>query len=157
MGNGSTLWYDQTGPAHPKNGRALPTVDDLKKELSVSEAMAQAEKELAEIGHQAAATVTEDSAPKVTTSRIRVLLNRPLTWAEKEDLETNWDDEHARRVNETVSPYFKLHVADNHEHIWAEAGFGSRILFELIAAAVEQHFVNVYPKAVRTFREYNGE
>jgi hypothetical protein len=93
---------------------------------------------------------------QLLTSRIRVQLSRPLTWAEKEHLETNWTDPNLRRISD-VSPVLKLRVAENKEHVWLEAPFGSRIAFELLAAAVEQHFVNVFPKAVRTFREYNGE
>lgn len=111
-----------------------------------------------ELAIQKVATVTKEEASptKVTTSRIRVQLSRPLTWAEKEALETNNLDVHSRRINQSAAG-FKFHVSDNKEHVWAEAGFGSRILYDLVAAAIEQHFVNVYPIAVRTFREYNGE
>lgn len=104
----------------------------------------------------AKATKEEASPAKVATSRIRVQLSRPLTWAEKEALETNNSDVHSRRINESANG-FKFHVSQNKEHVWAEAGFGSRILYDLVAAALEQHFVNIYPIAVRTFREYNGE
>lgn len=97
------------------------------------------------------------SKEKLSTSRIRVQLSRPLTWAEKEHLETNHDDPDLRRINDTTKPLgLSLRVADNKEHVWVEAPFGSRITFELLAAALEQNFVNVFPKAVRTFREYNG-
>lgn len=99
----------------------------------------------------------EVSVPKLSTSRIRVQLSRPLTWAEKEHLETDWTDAHARRVNDVKRSGVSLRVAENREHVWVEAPFGSRITFELVAAALEQHFVNVFPKAVRTFREYNGD
>lgn len=99
-------------------------------------------------------TPTKEKSSKVVTSRIRVYLSRPLTWAEKEDLETDYTDPDLRRIDGKGG--FKVWVSENHEHVWAEAEFGSRLLFELIAVALEDSFVNVYPKAVRTFREYNG-
>jgi hypothetical protein len=93
--------------------------------------------------------------PKVVTSRIRVLLSRPLTWAEKEDLETNTLDNHLRRID--GSDGFRFWVSPGFKHVWAEARFGSRILYEIVAAKLETSYVNVFPRAVRTFREYNGE
>lgn len=91
----------------------------------------------------------------VKKSRIRVELSRPLTWAEKEYLETDHLDPHARRIDGTDG--LKLTVSSDFQHVVAEAEYGSRILFELIASALEHSFVNVFPTAVRTFREYNGE
>lgn len=102
--------------------------------------------------------VSESSDSKIVTSRIRVLLSRPLTWAEKEDLETDWNDPHQRRVNGVNNDLgVKIHVANNFEHVWAEGLAGSRVVFDLIAAILESEYVNVFPRAVRTFREYNGE
>jgi len=98
-----------------------------------------------------------EETPKVVKSRIRVLLSRPLTWAEKEWLETDKLDPHSRRINGSSDTGLKLWVAPNFEHVWGEAEFGSRILFELVAEVLDTHFVNVFPKAVRTFREYNGD
>lgn len=97
-----------------------------------------------------------NETPKVVTSRIRVLLSRPLTWAEKEDLETDYQDMDLRRIRESEDNSLKLWVAPNHEHVWVEAEMGSRLAFEVVAASLAGLFVNVYPKAVRTFREYNG-
>jgi len=102
------------------------------------------------------ASEKEAPAPKLVQSRIRVWLSRPLTWAEKEAIETNHDDIHSRRINDTNLDY-KFRVSDDKEYIWVDASFGSRLSFDLVAAVLEQHLVNVYPKAVRTFREYNGE
>lgn len=95
--------------------------------------------------------------PKVTTSRIRVLLSRPLSWAEVEDLTTDNTDYHLRRTNAIKDIPFKLWVAPNRQHVWVEGDLGSRWLFALVAAALEEHYVNVFPRAVRTFTEYNGE
>jgi hypothetical protein len=106
------------------------------------------------------ATETPVSEPvsKTVTSRIRVLLSRPLTWAEKEDIETDWTDPHQRRIKGVDNGLgVKISVAPNFEHVWLEGYVGSRILFEIAAALLEQEYVNVFPKAVRTFREYNGE
>lgn len=93
----------------------------------------------------------------VKPCRIRILLSRPLTWAEKEDLETNWDDPQFRRINGDNVDGLKLWVAPNFEHVWAEANVGSRLLFEDVANVLANDYVNVFPKAVRTFREYNGK
>lgn len=98
-----------------------------------------------------------NETPKVVTSRIRVYLSRPLTWAEKEHIETNHLDTHLRRIDGSDQDRFKLWVSPSHEHVWAEAALGSRVLFEIVAATLEHNFVNVFPSAVRTFREYNGD
>lgn len=123
----------------------VPALDPWK---SYSEGFGYADQKLA----------TERNAPvKVATSRIRVQLNRPLTWAEKEELETNYVDADLRRIKESTTDGFKLWVSPNREHVWVEAPFGSRLAYELVAASLEYTFVNVFPRAVRTFREYNGE
>jgi hypothetical protein len=116
---------------------------------NVSEAFGNMDRELA--------AERNAKTPKVVNSRIRVLLSRPLTWAEKEDLETDNLDPHLRRIDGTDDDGFKVTVAPNFEHVWAEAAYGSRVLYEVIAAALEHKYVNVFPRAVRTFREYNGE
>jgi hypothetical protein len=98
---------------------------------------------------------TPKSNSTLVTSRIRVALSRPLTWAEKEELETDYSDPDLRRINGRTDK-FKVSVSKERTHVWAEAAYGSRILFELVAASLENNFVNVFPIAVRTFREYNG-
>lgn len=98
-----------------------------------------------------------NAAPKTVKSRIRVQLSRPLTWAEKESLETDNVDPHLRKIDGKRNGAFKIWVSPNFEHVWAEADFGSRLLFEVVAAALEHNYVNVFPRAVRTFHEYNGE
>jgi hypothetical protein len=100
---------------------------------------------------------------QVQRSRIRVKLSRPLTWAEKEWLETDLDDPHLRRVNLSDHPdtdhTIEVVRDGNGEftYVWVEADFGSRIAFDIVAQILEQEFVNVFPRAVRTDREYNGE
>lgn len=150
---GDHAGYDRHGPASSKYAS---TLEAYRGSSNLSEEFGRMDQVLAAQRNARVEEVNEEPAPKVTNSRIRVQLSRPLTWAEKEALETNWEDEHERRINITDNPLV-LTVAPNFQHVWAEAPFGSRILFDLVAAVVEQHFVNVYPKAVRTFREYNGE
>ena len=96
-------------------------------------------------------------SPKVVKSRIRVQLSRALTWAEVEDLTTDGADPHLRRLDGNGFDGLKLWVAPNHVHVWAEAPYGSRDLYELIAEIMANQYVNVFPKAVRTYREYNGD
>jgi len=116
---------------------------------SPSEVAGRMDKDLAAIRNQ---------TPKTVTSRIRVLLSRPLTWAEKEDLETDFLDPHLRRINGSdEEDKFKIWVSPGFEHVWAEGLIGSRLLFESVAAKLEHSYVNVFPRAVRTFREYNGD
>jgi len=92
-------------------------------------------------------------------SRIRVQLSRPLKTAEIEKLTT---DHHVigGRLNVTRRDddgfLFKLRVSPKGTHVWADADVPSRLLFEVIAAALDAHFVNVYPTAVRTFTEYHA-
>ena len=102
-------------------------------------------------------TPVKESVPSTVKSRIRVQLSRPLTWAEVEDLTTDGADPHLRRLDGNGFDGLKLWVAPNHVHVWAEAPYGSRDLYELVASIVANEYVNVFPKAVRTFREYNGE
>lgn len=94
--------------------------------------------------------------PAVKLSRIRVWISRPLTYAEIEQLTTDHTTDDLSRINDSGLP-LKLRVAKNREHVWVDGALSSRVLYELIAATLETHFVNVYPKAVRTFHEYNGE
>lgn len=105
----------------------------------------------------AANAPTEVNTPQVVTSRIRVLLSRPLTWAEKEDLETDWVDPHLRRAGKSSNSAVKMWVDADFNHVWAEANLGSRILFEIVALRLELDYVNVFPRAVLTKREYNGD
>lgn len=92
-------------------------------------------------------------------SRIRVQLSRPLTVAEAEKLTT---DHHtiggrlnvSRRLDSGF--LFKLRVSPNRTHVWVDADLPSRPLYDVVAAALDQHFVNVYPTAVRTFTEYHA-
>lgn len=96
------------------------------------------------------------NAPKTVNSRIRVQLSRPLTWSEKEALETDSLDPHLRKIDGKRNGNLKVWVSPGFEHVWAEADLGSRLVFEMIAAALAHNYVNVHPVAVRTFREYNG-
>jgi len=101
----------------------------------------------------------ENKIPQTVTSRIRVLLSRRLTWAEKEDLETDQTDWHMRRTNQVsklTGDSFRVWVDNDFEHVWLEGEMGSRLLFDLIVDRLANGYVNVFPKAVRTYREYNG-
>lgn len=84
-------------------------------------------------------------------SRIRVMLNRELTPAELEGLR-----EIAWQVN-MLSPHDKFRVTQTPEkvvYIYAQSGDAdSRTLYGSVASVVAEGFVNVYPVAVRTFRE----
>lgn len=102
-------------------------------------------------------TPTEEKIPTVVTSRIRVLLSRPLTWAEKEDLETDWADVHLRRNGKHSGNDVRIWLDNDFEHVWAEGLIGSRLLYEVVALRLEFDYVNVFPRAVFTKREYNGE
>ncbi len=102
-------------------------------------------------------TPTEEKNTQVVKSRIRVLLSRPLTWAEKEDLETDWSDPHLRRAGKVSDNSVKMWVDNDFEHVWAEAYLGSRVLYSIVALRLELDYVNVFPRAVLTKREYNGE
>jgi hypothetical protein len=103
-------------------------------------------------------TPTKEPVSKVVKSRIRVLLSRTLTWAEREDITTDYADVHFRRLDgENTFDGLKLWMSPNGKHVWAEAPYGSRPLYELVAKTLENNYVNVFPRAVRTFREYNGE
>lgn len=154
--------YDAFGPASVAEllGRADQELAAQRNVRSVSTYENIYGEKVAATSYKLVPEVSEDNAPeeKVKNSRIRIELSRPLTWAEKEALETNWDDPHERRIKDTNDGLLLvLNLAPDFQHVWAEAPFGSRILFDLVAAMLEQHFVNVYPTAVRTFREYNGE
>jgi hypothetical protein len=97
--------------------------------------------------------------PNYKHSRIRVQLSRPLTEAEKEKFLT---DHHtvgarlntSRRLDDGF--LFKLRVSPNRTHVWIDADLPSRTLYNVVAVALDQHFVNVYPTAVRTFTEYHA-
>lgn len=92
-------------------------------------------------------------------SRIRIQLSRPLTYAEREKLTTDHHTVGARLnvARNTVNGFlFKLRVSPNGTHVWVDADTPSRLLYEVVAAALDAHFVNVYPTAVRTFTEYHA-
>jgi DNA-binding beta-propeller fold protein YncE len=92
--------------------------------------------------------------PKTKLSRIRVELSRPLTIAESEHLTRNHHTLRARVLN---AGDLKLRVNPNGTHVWVDAAMSSRALFDIVRAALDSHFVNVFPRAVRTFTEYNGQ
>jgi hypothetical protein len=100
-----------------------------------------------------------EKSPQYKHSRIRVQLSRPLTVAESEKLST---DHHVIGGRLNVSRrrddgfLFKLRVSPNRTHVWVDADLPSRPLYDVVAAALDSHFVNVYPTAVRTFTEYHA-
>lgn len=88
----------------------------------------------------------DEGARKPGPARIRVTLNRSLTPAEHEHLVQVYD---LIRLN--VGD--KVRVAPD-DRIYAEStAVSSRSLYAAVAAVVERSFVNVFPVAVRTFRE----
>lgn len=92
-------------------------------------------------------------------SRIRVQLSRPLTVAEVEKLTTDHNVIGGRlNVSKREDDGFlvKLRVSPNRTHVWVDADLPSRLLYNVVAAALDSHFVNVYPTAVRTFTEYHA-
>lgn len=116
---------------------------------SLSELLGTADQKLAEQRNKRSVTVK---------SRIRIQLSRPLTWAEKESLEKDGTDPHNRKLDgKHTFDGLKLWTSPERTHVWAEAPYGSRPLYDLVADVLAHDFVNVYPTAVRTFREYNGD
>ena len=103
--------------------------------------------------------VTASSKSQTKHSRIRVQLSRPLRVAEIEKLTTDHNVISARlnTARDANGFLFKLRVSPNGTHLWVDADVPSRDLYEIVATALDQHFVNVYPTAVRTFTEYNGK
>lgn len=133
-------------------------IDDQEDMILALQAALESSDELVQIGANVIKALTAPSSAdaKVKNSRIRVWLSRPLSYAEKEAFETNWEDEDLRRFNDTPGFPLKWNLAPNRQHAWVEGAIGSRVLYDLVATVLETHFVNAYPKAVRTFSEYNG-
>jgi hypothetical protein len=79
----------------------------------------------------------------VKLSRIRVQLNRPLTEAEVEDI-----------THRGIQ--FRLRVSPNRLHVWADGAMNSRHMFPIVAKVLAENYVNLFPRAVRTFSEYRS-
>lgn len=77
----------------------------------------------------------------VKLSRIRVQLNRPLTEAEVEDI-----------THRGIQ--FRLSVSVNRLHVFAEGAMDSRRMYPIVAKVLAENYVNLIPRAVRTFTEY---
>jgi len=88
----------------------------------------------------------ELSSRRPGPARIRVTFNRDLTEAEKE---------HLRQVGELVRTYVgdKLRISPDQRVYIESQENNSRDLFEALSSVVATSFVNVFPTAVRTFRE----
>lgn len=96
-------------------------------------------------------------AGNVTHSRIRVYLSRQLTYSEVEKLNGNRNVISERVKNSSLLGLdLSLHVGKERRTIYVNGYVNSRDLYSAIAAALDAHFVNVHPEAVRTFAEYNG-
>lgn len=81
-------------------------------------------------------------------SRIRISFSRPFTEAEKEYFQGTID---WRGVATPVDVTTRL---NGNEKLWLESNdLSSRDLFQFGRELVESTFVNVFPVAVRTFRE----
>lgn len=81
--------------------------------------------------------------PKPHPSRIRVQLNRPLSWAEAEDV-----------THQGVE--FKLTVNADRTHVRADGAMNSRQMYRILAKVLADNYVNVFPRAVRTWSEYRA-
>lgn len=79
----------------------------------------------------------------VKLSRIRVQLNRPLTEAEVEDI-----------THRGIQ--FRLSVSVNRLHVFAEGAMDSRRMYPIVAKVLAENYVNLIPRAVRTFTEYRS-
>lgn len=78
-------------------------------------------------------------------ARIRVTFNRPLTAAEAE---------HMNEVSRLITKYAGDKARFNEGRLYVESHESdSRQLYAAVAKLVENSFVNVFPVAVRTFRE----
>lgn len=130
------------------------------KEAVLAELSALAEDLDALFGsHLYESAYTEEKTSLYKHSRIRVQLSRRLTVAEIEKLTTDHNVIGGRlNVTRREDDGFlvKLRVNPNGTHVWVDADLPSRLLFEVVAAALDSHFVNVYPTAVRTFTEYHA-
>lgn len=80
---------------------------------------------------------------KVKHSRIRVQLNRPMVWGEVEDITHK-------------GLQFKLSVSADKQHLWVEGPMDSRQMNRIVAKVLAENYVNLFPRAVRTFSEYSG-
>lgn len=95
-------------------------------------------------------------------SKIRVQLNRPLTWAEWEHLnqwkhrpdehEVDWEDPEGLDI---IS--MKLDEGKDFSLIHITAEEPSREVFDAFALFLAEEFVNVFPKSVLTKQEYKEE
>lgn len=79
-------------------------------------------------------------------SRIRISFSRPFTASEQEAFHGTVD---------YIGPDYTVTARLNgNQKLWLEsAGLDSRTLFDFGRELVESQLVNVYPTAVRTFRE----
>lgn len=89
---------------------------------------------------------TENGSTRPGPARIRVSVNRDLTEAEREHLR-----QLGRNIQKTLKDKFRLGPGDR---IFVESNdYDSRALYSAVSAVLEGSFVNVFPIAVRTFRE----
>lgn len=87
----------------------------------------------------------EEASTRPGPARIRVSFNREFTHAEREHLRRV-----GRLIAKTTGDRFRL----SNDRIYIESKtYESRALYDAVAAVVASSFVNVFPLAVRTFRE----
>lgn len=84
-------------------------------------------------------------------ARIRVYLSRQLTWSEAETLSSDHHVLKGRGVD-----LVSVRVGKSRRTVYVDAYMPSRELFTVLASALDAHFVNVHPSAVKTFNEFNG-
>lgn len=80
-------------------------------------------------------------APRPVRSKLRIRFNRALTWAEREAVRGF--------MNHLGYRHHFNHEDPSELHLRAQDD--SRTAYDVVAHYVAEEFVNVYPKAVRTF------
>lgn len=101
-------------------------------------------------------TIPEAHPPAPTPTKpvthIRITLNRPLTWSERESLrELTFFNEDTGESSKVTTEFH------NHSVFSATSSvIGSRNLYELFADYIGEEFINVYGRAVRTFSDVDG-
>jgi hypothetical protein len=112
--------------------KSLNFLDDVKKFLTIPEAY--------HLLPPAPAAITH----------IRITLNRPLTWSERESLRNGILFEHDS-TGELATIDITFH--SNQAFSAYSDVIASRTLYEAFAEWIGEEYVNLYPRAVRTFSE----
>lgn len=144
--------------ANAELGERLERVLSDNRQLALT--LVDTEKWLTESENELYRKDTEEymrkSAQQVAPSRIRVYLSRQLTWSEAETFRNDHHVVSGRLPVPSLVSNLRVRVNRDRRAIYVDANLPSRDLYAVVASALEAHFVNVHPVAVRTFAEYNG-